>query len=435
MMTITRTITASALALMLAGCGTMGSQFRESIGAGPAPAQIMRSQVRADFPQPAQGPVTVAVYNFRDMTGQRKSQLNVASLSSAVTQGGDAFLVKSLQDAGNGRWFKVLERGGLDNIIKERQLIRQMRELYEGEKAQALPPMLFASMLVEGGIVGYDSNVVSGGSGARLLGIGATTEYRQDEIIINIRLISVASGEVLSNITTAKTVISWQDKIGVLKFNDLGTESLEMETGAANNESMNRALQIAIDASVDEMIYDGEKKGYWQFKPQAPKPLPEVKAEPAVVKKGIQFWNTDQKPAPKAKPEEKKNELVQKETPPAPVAPAPVAPAPQPPQPAIAGGDKAEGKKPEETKAEPAPRVEPKPVVSLPAPPVKKTRVATVTAPATVRNNPTAAGEAVAVVKKGQQVEIVDSKDNRFQVAINGKVVGWVYRDFIRENS
>ena len=435
MMTITRTITAASLAMMLAGCSTIGSQFRESIGAGPAPAQILRSQVKADFPQPAQGPVTVAVYNFRDMTGQRKNQLNVASLSSAVTQGGDAFLVKSLQDAGNGRWFKVLERGGLDNIIKERQLIRQMREIYEGEKAQALPPMLFASMLVEGGIVGYDSNVVSGGSGARLLGIGATTEYRQDEIIINIRLISVATGEVLSNITTAKTVISWQDKIGVLRFNDLGTESLEMETGAANNESMNRALQIAIDASVDEMIYDGEKKGYWQFKPQAPRPLPEVKAEPPVVKKGIQFWNTDQKPVPKAKPEEKKNELVQKETPPAPVAPAPVAPAPQSPQPAIAGGDKAESKKPEETKTESAPKVEPKPAASLPTPPAKKARVATVTGPATVRRQPTTTGEAVAVVKKGQQVEIVDSKDNRFLISIDGKIVGWVYKDFIKENS
>ena len=420
---------------MLTGCGTIGSQFRESIGAGPAPAQVMRSQVKADFPQPAQGPVTVAVYNFRDMTGQRKNQLNVASLSSAVTQGGDAFLVKSLQDAGNGRWFKVLERGGLDNIIKERQLIRQMREIYEGDKAQPLPPMLFASMLVEGGIVGYDSNVVSGGSGARLLGIGATTEYRQDEIIINIRLISVASGEVLSNITTAKTVISWQDKIGVLRFNDLGTESLEMETGAANNESMNRALQMAIDASVDEMIYDGEKKGYWQFKPQAPKPLPEVKAEQPVVKKGIQFWNTDEKPAPKAKPEEKKHELVQKETPPAPVAPAPVAPAPQPPQPAIAGGDKAESKKPEEAKTESAPKVEPKPAASLPTPPVKKARVATVTGPATVRRQPTTTGEAVAVVKKGQQVEIVDSKDNRFLISIDGKIAGWVYKDFIKENS
>ena len=420
--------------MMLAGCSTIGSQFRESIGAGPAPAQILRSQVKADFPQPAQGPVTVAVYNFRDMTGQRKNQLNVASLSSAVTQGGDAFLVKSLQDAGNGRWFKVLERGGLDNIIKERQLIRQMREIYEGDKAQPLPPMLFASMLVEGGIVGYDSNVVSGGSGARLLGIGATTEYRQDEIIINIRLISVASGEVLSNITTAKTVISWQDKIGVLRFNDLGTESLEMETGAANNESMNRALQIAIDASVDEMIYDGEKKGYWQFKPQAPRPLPEVKAEPPVVKKGIQFWNTEEKSAPKAKPEEKKNELVQKETPPAPVAPAPVAPAPQPSQPAIAGGDQGEGKK-QETKTESEPKVEPKPAASLPTPPAKKARVATVTGPATVRRQPTTTGEAVAVVKKGQQVEIVDSKDNRFLISIDGKIVGWVFKEFIKENS
>lgn len=437
MKTITRTITASALALMLAGCSTIGGQFRESIGAGPAPAQVLRSQVKADFPQPAQGPVAVAVYNFRDMTGQRKNQLNVASLSSAVTQGGDAFLVKSLQDAGNGRWFKVLERGGLDNIVKERQLIRQMREIYEGNNAQALPPMLFASMIVEGGIVGYDSNIVSGGSGARLLGIGGTTEYRQDEIIINIRLVSVATGEVLSNITTSKTVISWQDKIGVLRFNSLGTQSLELESGAATNESMNRALQIAIDASVDEMIYDGEKKGYWQFKPQPPKSLPEVKHVDPVVKRGVKFWNTEDKPAPapKAKPEakpaakleEKKNELVQKETPPAPVATAPVTPAPQPPQPTATGGNKEESKKPEEA------RVEPKPVAVAPQQPVKVAKVAYATSPATVRKDSTTTGEPVGTIKKGQPVEIVDSKNGRHLIAVNGKTMGWVYKDLIKE--
>jgi curli production assembly/transport component CsgG len=214
---------------------------------------------------PSQGAITVAVYNFRDLTGQRKSVQNVASLSSAVTQGADNYLIQSLQTIGGGQWFKVVERGGLDNVIKERQLIRQMRELYQGDKAQPLPPMVFAGILLEGGIVGYDSNTVSGGNGARLLGIGASTEYRQDEVVISLRAVSVASGEVLSSVMVKKTVASVQDRLGVIKFYEMGTKAFELETGAASNESINRAVQLAVHGAVIELINDGVKKGHWAY--------------------------------------------------------------------------------------------------------------------------------------------------------------------------
>jgi curli production assembly/transport component CsgG len=126
--------------------------------------------------------------------------------------------------------------------------------------------MLFAGMLLEGGIIGYDSNTISGGTGARLLGIGASTEYRQDEVTISLRAVSVATGEVLVTVNVSKTVISFQDKAGVLKFYDLGTRSLELEAGKATNESMNKAVQLAIHASVVEMIKQGAVKGHWKFK-------------------------------------------------------------------------------------------------------------------------------------------------------------------------
>jgi len=277
--TITK-ITPIALAILLAGCGTIGNAVR-SFEDPVVIAPKLKNEVK--LPEPSTGAITVAVYNFRDMTGQRKSSQVIASLSSAVTQGADAYLVKSLQDVGSGKWFKVLERGGLDNLVKERQLIRQMRELYQGDKAQPLPPMLFAGILVEGGIIGYDSNTMSGGSGARLLGIGGTTQYQQDEVTVSLRAVSVATGEVLVVVNTNKKVISFMDKLGVLRFYDAGTQALELETGSATNESMNKAVQLAIHAAVIEMINDGVRKGHWAFK-----------AEPVAVKN-----------------EEKKNELVQ----------------------------------------------------------------------------------------------------------------------------
>ncbi len=217
-------LTPIALAVLLTGCGTIGNAVRSF---DEPTVTVPQLKVEETLKEPAAGAIAVAVYSFRDMTGQRKASQNIASLSSAVTQGADAYLVKSLQEVGGGRWFKVLERGGLDNLVKERQLIRQMRELYQGKDAQPLPPMMFAGMILEGGIIGYDSNTMSGGSGARLLGIGASTEYRQDEVTISLRAVSVATGEVLVAVNTNKTVYSFQDKLGVLRFYDAGTKALE----------------------------------------------------------------------------------------------------------------------------------------------------------------------------------------------------------------
>lgn len=261
-------LTSLLVALSLTGCGTLGNAIRDFDDPVVTSPKLANEEKLKD---PAEGQIPVAVYAFRDMTGQRKASQMIASLSSAVTQGADSYLVKSLQEIGGGKWFKVLERGGLDNLIKERQLIRQMRELYQGDKAQPLPPMLFAGMIIEGGIIGYDSNTMSGGSGARLLGIGASTEYRQDEVVISLRAVSVATGEVLVAVNTTKTVLSFQDKAGVLKFYDAGTRSLELETGSATNESMNKAIQLAIHAAVVEMIHQGAEKGHWKYKDEEKK--------------------------------------------------------------------------------------------------------------------------------------------------------------------
>jgi curli production assembly/transport component CsgG len=40
-------------------------------------------------------PLTVAVYGFTDKTGQKKGNDKLALFSSAVTQGGEVFLIKS----------------------------------------------------------------------------------------------------------------------------------------------------------------------------------------------------------------------------------------------------------------------------------------------------------------------------------------------------
>lgn len=271
-----RTIISLAIISLLAGCAT-GSALREKITGNQFDEPTVEqskflAKEKNQLPPPENGPVPVAVYSFRDMTGQRKSQPNIASLSSAVTQGGENYLIKALQDVGERRWFTVLERVGLENLIKERQMIRQMREQYQGREAKQLPPMIFAGVIMEGGIVGYDSNTITGGSGMRLFGIGASTQYQSDTVTVTLRTVSVSTGEVLTTVTVTKTVLSYMDKVTLLRFvsdgSSLGANAtaLEGEIGGSINESINKAIDVAVQAAVVNTIQEGERKGVWQYK-------------------------------------------------------------------------------------------------------------------------------------------------------------------------
>lgn len=247
------------LCLFLSGCANIHMN-----AAREEPVKIEARKKLTEIPELDGPPIPIAVYSFADKTGQKKTSDNLALFSTAVTQGAEVFLIKALQDSKN--WFKVVERVGLDNLIKERQLIRNQREVYEGKEAKPLKPMMVAGIMIEGGIIGYDTNIRSGGNGARILGIGAHEQYRVDEIVISLRLVNVSSGEIMLTNAVSKTIYSTQHNLGVLRFVDAGTKAIELEHGVALNEPTTYCVRVAIEQAVYEMIHDGEKKGYWKFK-------------------------------------------------------------------------------------------------------------------------------------------------------------------------
>ena len=212
--------------------------------------------------------ITIAVYAFTDKTGQRKPSTKFSQLSTAVTQGSDAYVIQALRMVSGGDWFQVVERNGLDNLVKERQLIRSTRDLYDGEQdiGNILKPLLFAGLIIEGGIVGYDSNIQSGGAGARYFGIGLSEQYRVDQVTVSMRIVSVQTGEVLLSTNVTKTIASHSSGGDVFKFLDMGTKALELETGVAVNEPVNYAIRTAIEFAVLQLIYAGEKQEFWKFK-------------------------------------------------------------------------------------------------------------------------------------------------------------------------
>ena len=266
--------------LILSGCAMtqkMGFEYKPEI----APNKMQKEF--DTLPPPDGRKVTVAVYTFQDKTGQRKPTPGIASLSTAVTQGGEVFLIKALQDVGQGHWFDVVERTNIDNLVKERTIIKQMREAYEGKDAKPLMPLQFAGIIMEGGIIGYDSGTESGGSAYRFLGIGPSTQYSKDTVTISLRAISVNTGKVLAAVTVTKIVYSTADAVAVLKYidnsnilggvfgsadnvNSLTASMFEAETGLTINEPGTLAVKATVEAAVVELIKEGEKKGVWDFK-------------------------------------------------------------------------------------------------------------------------------------------------------------------------
>lgn len=233
--------------------------------------KITRTQIALKALAPPENKVTVAVYNFEDKTGQFRPSETGQTLSRAVSQGGDEILIKALQDAGNRSWFTVIERSNLNNLLKERQIITEMRSRYLGEtkiNSKALPPLLFAGVIFEGGIVGFDTNTLTGGVAARYLGIGGQTDYRQNVVTVHLRAVSVKTGEVLASVTTEKTISSVGIAANAFRFVTFDN-LLEADAGVTSNEPGLLALRQAVEKSVYALVMEGSEVGLWNFADKA----------------------------------------------------------------------------------------------------------------------------------------------------------------------
>ncbi len=257
--------TAGSLMLGLGACADINDLTE---GQYRAEFSMITSQNRAlrEVPAP-QRRVTVSVYDFPDLTGQYEEPTNVQSLSRAVTQGGAPMLIKALQDAGERRWFSVLDRSNLESLIRERQIVTEMRRIYRGEQdvnPNALAPLDHSGIILQGGIIGYDSNTVTGGFGARYLGIGGDRKWKLDMVTVSLRAISTDSGEVLASVVVRKPIASVADRGSIFRYVALD-ELLEAEAGIATNEPRQVAVEQAIEKAVMALIAEGTELGIWSF--------------------------------------------------------------------------------------------------------------------------------------------------------------------------
>ena len=217
-----------------------------------------------NLPAPQQK-IVAAVYKFRDQTGQYKPSANGGNWSTAVTQGTTTILLKSLEESG---WFSPIERENLGNLLNERKIIRSTRaeaEAMTGKKEPNLPGLLFAGIILEGGIISYDANVITGGAGLRYFSAGGSGQYREDKVTVYLRAISTSTGEILKTVYTSKTILSQSVDFGVFRYVKF-KRLLEAETGFTYNEPSEMAVKEAIDKAVQSLIIEGIREGYWKLK-------------------------------------------------------------------------------------------------------------------------------------------------------------------------
>lgn len=245
------------------GCGSYLYQPIQQTGARLG--EETQSTLELKSLPPPKDKIIVAVYKFRDQTGQYKPSEVGANWSTAVTQGATTILIKSLEDSG---WFIPIERENVGNLLNERKIIRSSRAQFNTQQGNGqdnlLPPLLYAGVMLEGGIISYDANVITGGAGLRYFGTGASSQYRQDRVTVYLRAVSTSNGKILKTVYTSKTILSQALDGGIFQFVRF-SRLLEAETGFTYNEPSEIAVTEAIQKAVMSLIIEGIEEELWQL--------------------------------------------------------------------------------------------------------------------------------------------------------------------------
>lgn len=260
----------AALAVLGAGCMSSVADLGTT---APTLTRHTSSHTELVSLPPARGKILVSVYNFRDQTGQYKPLPNVSSFSTAVTQGATSMLVQALKDS---EWFVPVEREGLQNLLTERKMIRANETGKPNPGAVSLPPLDTAQVLLQGGITAYETNVATGGFGAKYFGLGGSVLYQQDQVTLHLRAVDIKTGRVLKSVSVTKTILSKALDAGIYRFLTF-KRLLEIEGGFSTNEPAQLCVAAAVEKAVTALIVEGVVDRLWDLK------NPKDREHPAIV--------------------------------------------------------------------------------------------------------------------------------------------------------
>lgn len=245
----------ASLVWLLTGCNAYFNQPTRTQSAQLGEETAITAELRK-LPAPHEK-IVAAVYKFRDQTGQYKQTETGSGFSTAISQGTTNILLKALEESG---WFVPIERENFSNLQTERAIIKNSAKQYK--EPDNLPPLLFAGVILEGGIVSYDANTITGGAGLRFFGTGGSSQYRQDRVTVYLRAVATKTGKILKTVYTSKTILSQAIDAGTFRYVSF-KRLLEVETGYATNEPAQMAVTEAIEKAVKSLILEGIQDNLW----------------------------------------------------------------------------------------------------------------------------------------------------------------------------
>ena len=261
-MTVRHVFVLATMLGLLSSCGAYLNQPTKKQNAKIGESTPVTNKLY-NLPKPKQK-IVAGVYNFRDQTGQYKALENGSTFSTAISQGATTILIKALEDSD---WFTPIERENLANLLNERKIIRSTRDEYSkkknSKKEPNLPALLYAGILLEGGVISYDTNILSGGYGARYFGVGGSSQYRQDRISVYLRAVSTSNGKILKTVYISKTILSQAISVNLFKYVSF-QRLLEAETGFTKNEPVQLAMKEAIEKAVESLVLEGIQDDLWE---------------------------------------------------------------------------------------------------------------------------------------------------------------------------
>jgi curli biogenesis system outer membrane secretion channel CsgG len=217
--------------------------------------ESLRGRIRDD--------IRVALGAFDDKTGQYKDS-TVLRYSSAVTKGGADLLSHLLYRALGPRILVERDPRNLGIIRQEYDMTykydNEGRLIGLVQQGGPVGGLSGAKYLVTGAVIYYIVDPSSGGGGLNVQGIGFNVKFGSARVAVELRLVDMASSEVVWSTIQESGVDGWQVGADMFRFVSSNGSSylVQAEAGMAAQLPTDYALQMSLEESVARMVLENE---------------------------------------------------------------------------------------------------------------------------------------------------------------------------------
>jgi curli biogenesis system outer membrane secretion channel CsgG len=230
--------TALAAATLLTACAATPTAEPPRVDSSTSTQALMH------LPRKTSDRVPVSIYEFRSSVGEIAARGSTDMFETALVQSGQ---------------FRVIERARLnEGVVREKQL--NASGLSSGTSASEV--LTGAKYIFEGSITEANSSETQRSGAIRIAGAEFGGSTNRDVLGIDVRVVDVASGEIVNVVTVHKSIAS--DSTSVSGIGNLIGTVLSMKGKSSTfapdfqiqqqrKESLDAALRAAIDQAVVEL--------------------------------------------------------------------------------------------------------------------------------------------------------------------------------------